>query len=98
MGHNPRGPVTRTKRSTVVWCMRNYLNDNMRKIILLVFGFLMVAQATEKKSDLTPDQALAQLLEGNKRYMTGQSKHAHQGADRRHELEKTQHPFACILS
>ncbi len=70
----------------------------MRKIILLVFGFLMVAQATEKKSDLTPDQALAQLLEGNKRYMTGQSKHAHQGADRRHELEKTQHPFACILS
>jgi hypothetical protein len=36
--------------------------DNMRKIILLVFGFLMVAQASEKKSDLTPDQALAQLL------------------------------------
>ena len=58
----------------------------MKKIILLVFGFLMVAQASEKKSDLTPDQALAPLLEGNKRYVTAQSKHAHEAADRRHEL------------
>jgi len=72
--------------------------NQMRKIILLVFGFLMVAQASEKESDLTPDQALGQLLEGNKRYVTAQSKHAHEGADRRHELEKAQHPFACILS
>src|SRR4026209_2130584 len=99
MGHNPRDPLTRTKRSLVVCQLGPLIGMNkMRKIILLVFGFLMVAQASAKKSDLTPDQALGQLMEGNKRYVTARSKHAHEGADRRHELEKTQHPFACILS
>jgi carbonic anhydrase len=62
------------------------------------FFFMIVAQASEKKTDLTPDQALDRLLEGNKRYVSAQLQHPHQGADRRHELERTQHPFACILA
>jgi carbonic anhydrase len=70
----------------------------MKRIGILACSFLMLALTSDKKTDLTPNQALAQLLEGNKRYVSSQSKHPHQGAKRRHDLEKTQHPFACVLS
>jgi carbonic anhydrase len=58
----------------------------------------MILHGAEQKSRLTPDQALAKLMEGNKRYTTSHLQHPHQSAGRRHELEKDQHPFACILS
>jgi carbonic anhydrase len=58
----------------------------------------MLLQGEERKTDLTPDQALAKLMEGNKRYASSHSEHPHQDARRRHDLEKDQHPFACILS
>ena len=70
----------------------------MKKIVAFIYCFLFVAQASERRTDLTPDQALGRLLEGNKRYVSSQLQHPHQGADRRHELERTQHPFACILA
>jgi carbonic anhydrase len=70
----------------------------VKKTGLLACCLLMAAQASEKKSGLTPDQALTQLLAGNKRYVNSQLQHPHQNAIRRHELEKGQHPFACILS
>jgi len=59
---------------------------------------VLISQGAERKTDLTPDQALAKLMEGNKRYATSHSQRPHQSARRRHELEKDQHPFACILS
>ena len=37
-------------------------------------------------------------MQGNKRYATSHPQHPHQSVRRRHELEKDQHPFACILS
>jgi carbonic anhydrase len=58
----------------------------------------MALQGEERKTDLTPDQALAKLMEGNKRYASSHSQHPHQDARRRHDLEKDRHPFACILS
>ena len=71
----------------------------MKKIVAFICCFfIIVALASERKTDLTPDQALGRLLEGNKRYVNSQLQHPHQSADRRHELEKTQHPFACILA
>jgi carbonic anhydrase len=70
----------------------------MKRIGILACSVLMLALTSEKKTDLTPNQALAQLLEGNKRYVSSQSKHPHQDVKRRHDLEKTQHPFACVLS
>lgn len=70
----------------------------MKTLLLLVCCFVMVLQGAERKTDLTPDQALAKLMEGNKRYATSHSQRPHQSARRRHELEKDQHPFACILS
>jgi carbonic anhydrase len=70
----------------------------MTKLLLLACCFVMVLQGAERKTDLTPDQALAKLMEGNKRYLSSHSQRPHQSAGRRHELEKDQHPFACILS
>ena len=70
----------------------------MKKLSILVFCFVLMAQAAEQRNDSTPDQALAKLMEGNKRYASSHSQHPHQSTGRRHELEKTQHPFACILS
>lgn len=48
-------------------------------------------------SSLTPDQALAQLMAGNERYVAGQAKHPHQDAARRAEVSGGQNPFAIIL-
>lgn len=46
---------------------------------------------------LTAPAALEQLVEGNRRFVAGTSKHGHQSAAYRHELTATQHPFATIL-
>src|SRR5512134_2247298 len=70
----------------------------MKTLPLLACCFVMVLQGAERKTDLSPDQALAKLMEGNKRYASSHSQRPHQSARRRHELEKDQHPFACILS
>src|SRR6478752_2603512 len=70
----------------------------MKKLSIVVFCFVLTAHASEKIAESTPDQALARLMEGNKRYSSSHCKHPHQSTGRRHELEKTQHPFAAILS
>ena len=70
----------------------------MKILLLLACCFVMALQGAERKTDLTPDQALAKLMDGNMRYASSHFQHPHQSARRRHELEKDQHPFACILS
>ena len=44
----------------------------------------------------SPDEALAELLAGNKRYVTGQNIH-HDFGPERPSLAQSQHPFAIIL-
>src|SRR6202047_2454007 len=44
----------------------------------------------------SPDEALAELLAGNKRYVTGQNIH-HDFGPERPALAQSQHPFAIIL-
>jgi len=46
---------------------------------------------------LTGRAALEQLVEGNRRFVAGTSKHGHQSAAYRHGLAASQHPFAPIL-
>src|SRR5271156_6620299 len=46
---------------------------------------------------VTPQEALARLKEGNQRFASGQSRHAHESAALRHQLESGQHPFAIVL-
>ena len=46
---------------------------------------------------LTGRAALDQLVEGNRRFVAGTSKHGHQSAAYRHGLATSQHPFATVL-
>ena len=46
---------------------------------------------------ISADEALARLLDGNKRYTGGKPAHPHQTAARRTEIAKGQAPFAAIL-
>lgn len=43
------------------------------------------------------DEALTQLLEGNRRFVAGQPRPPDQGLDRRAEVVAGQHPFAFVL-
>ena len=42
-------------------------------------------------------QALQRLVDGNKRFVQGTTRHAHSGADWRRHLVSGQAPFACLL-
>ena len=58
-----------------------------------------VAYAAEgKKTDLTPDQALALLKEGNEKFVTDSPVRAVQGRERRLEIARDQTPFAVLVS
>ena len=46
----------------------------------------------------SPDQALEQLLDGNKRFVGATLSHPHQDGAHRISLGKGQHPFAAILT
>ncbi|MEA5533221.1 carbonic anhydrase [Crocosphaera sp. XPORK-15E] len=50
------------------------------------------------QNDMTPDQALAKLMDGNKRFATMRSKNPNQSLVRLQEVAKGQNPFAAVLS
>jgi carbonic anhydrase len=50
-----------------------------------------------KKSELTPDQALTQLMEGNRRFVARKRLNPHQDGARLTEVAAGQAPFAAIL-
>ena len=49
-------------------------------------------------SPVSPDQALARLMDGNRRYSQNKEQHPDETLARRMELQSSQHPFAVILS
>ena len=51
-----------------------------------------------KTANLTSEQSLQKLLEGNHRYVSGQTAHPNQTLERRAEVTSGQKPFAVILS
>jgi len=51
-----------------------------------------------KNADFNKNSALQNLIEGNKRYLTGKSIHPNQTAEYRIDIAKDPHPFAIILS
>jgi carbonic anhydrase len=53
--------------------------------------------SAETGGPLTAKQALQRLVDGNKRFVQGKTKHAHRGADWRRQLVAGQAPFACLL-
>jgi len=54
------------------------------------------AQETKDELPASPDEALAELSAGNKRYVTGENVH-HDFGPERPALAESQHPFAIIL-
>lgn len=50
------------------------------------------------QSAVSPQAALEKLLEGNRRYTSGQVEHPRQSVERRTEVLAGQHPFAILLS
>jgi carbonic anhydrase len=72
----------------------------MWKKATLIASLLLATLAAQehKTAVITPEQALARLMEGNKRYTSSHLNHPHESADWRHSLSKAQHPFATILA
>ena len=56
------------------------------------------AQAASRKTDLTPEQALNLLKEGNRKYLTDSPVRAVEGRERRLEIARGQTPFAVLVS
>jgi len=54
--------------------------------------------ATPQASKISPDEALAKLLEGNKRFVEGKATYPHLDAARKAESAKGQAPFAAVIS
>lgn len=48
-------------------------------------------------SPTTPDAAIARLLEGNRRFASGEVRHPHLSQGWRQSLEQGQHPYAVVL-
>jgi len=67
--------------------------------LLTVILALASASHFAKADDLpSADAAIALLNEGNRRFATGQPQYPHDGAERRAETSRGQHPFATIVS
>src|SRR4051794_15484916 len=56
------------------------------------------AHAAGKKTDLTPDQALQRLKEGNQRFVADSPVQAPKSRERRLEIAQGQTPFAVLVS
>lgn len=59
---------------------------------------LLAADATAKKTPFTPDQALAALKEGNRKFVADSPVTVASGRERRQEIARDQAPFAVIVS
>jgi carbonic anhydrase len=72
-----------------------------RKVALGIFGALLCSalplRAEEHHKGIGADEALAKLVEGNKRFVEMKLAHPEQDAARRTELSQGQQPFAVIL-
>jgi carbonic anhydrase len=53
--------------------------------------------SADESPAISSEEALARLKEGNERFVSGKSKHAHESTEFRHQLVSGQHPFATIL-
>jgi carbonic anhydrase len=56
------------------------------------------ALASEKSPAVSPDTALARLVDGNERFVAGTTTHPDQSVERRTELAGGQQPFAIVLT
>jgi carbonic anhydrase len=74
----------------------------IRIMIFLPIAFVLLflgafVAASEEASEITADQALNMLMDGNARFVSGNALHPDQSADRRAEVVSAQHPFAIVV-
>lgn len=58
---------------------------------------LLVPEQTVAQGDMTPDQAIQKLMEGNERFVSRRRQNPNQDTGRLTEVAKGQNPFASIL-
>lgn len=63
-------------------------------VAVVASSLVVLAHFSEASSS---SGALGELVEGNRRFVTGHLEHARQDKERRDELAKSQHPFAVIV-
>jgi carbonic anhydrase len=63
----------------------------------IALGGIGSSAALAAESGVTPEKVLADLLAGNKRFISGKAKHPHLSRERIGAVAKAQHPFAIIL-
>jgi carbonic anhydrase len=69
-----------------------------RRVFVLASGCALFSAPLFGQSALTPDQALAKLIEGNARFAAGGATHPNQSTERRAALASGQTPFAIVLT
>lgn len=66
--------------------------------VWVILVTVLAVFATRASGDLTQDQCLQKLKEGNLRYATNGAIHPNMGLQRRAEVESKQQPFAVVLA
>jgi carbonic anhydrase len=66
-------------------------------VVLAISMFGSLADASTESQNVTPDQALAKLKEGNRHYLFSKMSHPLDTEQRRIDVAKAQHPYAVIL-
>ncbi|MBI1387007.1 MAG: carbonic anhydrase [bacterium] len=74
---------------------KNWITGLIAIFTLLVCAFV---QAASEGVDMTPDQALQAMKDGNERFVTGARKYEHLDAARLQETSTGQHPFVTLIA
>jgi carbonic anhydrase len=77
--------------------MRNLISFLPIKLLLLFAANCFSGSSGFAQAGLSPEQALARLKEGNKRFVSGKSDRPRQDASRIKEVAEGQFPFATIV-
>lgn len=66
-------------------------------IAAVILFLCALVVASEKPSEITAEQALQKLMDGNARFVFGNVSHPDQSVERRAEVISGQHPFAIVV-
>ncbi|PRX97226.1 carbonic anhydrase [Allonocardiopsis opalescens] len=89
--NNPSRPTRRRALGTALFAGSSAL------LVTSLASTSAHASGGDDTENLTPDQALALLHEGNRRYRRDRSRQPHLSQARREETAGAQHPFALVL-
>jgi carbonic anhydrase len=74
------------------------MNRFLSSVLAVAAGCFVASPTLSAEDTASPDEALARLLEGNKRFVAGATQHPNQSVERRAALAEGQKPIAIILT